>query len=103
MKKRLIIASLVFWSFVNLLVLVWSFFGKFYYFRGDSHRGSMFGDLNNNYISFLGNKTDDPLELIFPFNSYDYRAYDITEFMIYSITPALIFFLYQYVTNKKGS
>lgn len=58
----------------------------------------MFGTfLYDNYFNLH------PLKLIFPFENNDYRAYDITEFMIYVITPSLVFFLYQYVTNKKGS
>ncbi len=88
-RERVIKASLLLWVFINFVVLVWSYFSKY----NGNIAGSMFGK-----FLYYGEIT--PLENIFPFDITDYRAYDLTEFLLYAITPAFLFFLYKYIKNE---
>jgi hypothetical protein len=103
MEKRKIVAGYLLWAFLNLFLLFFSYYVKI---DDRGKHGSMFGKMRTSEVrwhasgSFIaGDLTSDPLLVIFPFEG-PYYAYDVTEFIIYVITPALLYFLYRYVKGE---
>ncbi len=91
MRHRIIIAVLIFWAFINLLFLAWAYFGR----KALPNYGvpGYFKKLGYDDFKMAAN-------YLYPTQTDNYKAYDITEFMLYVMTPFVLFFLYRYVKGE---
>lgn len=80
-RHRIMVSFLVLWGFINLIAL----------YIGSQPKTP---DERAYYWDFRSN--------FFPFSTGTLtETYDFTEFMVYAVAPALLYFLYRYVKGEK--
>ena len=91
-NERLKKAGFVLWVFVHLLLLMF----------GSLNRGKRdFGYAHDVFYPWSYHKLfEDMKGLALPIN-WKIKYYDITEFVIYVITPIFLYYLYRYVKGDK--
>lgn len=91
MKKRLLRVLLGFWFFTHLILFIfgWGYRGYFLFkFKEDT-----WDDIWDTPEIVT------PVEYFYPFNPY-IEHYDVTEFLIYGVTPILLYLAISYVKGR---
>jgi hypothetical protein len=94
MKQRIILSILMLWSFLHFILFAFNGFGINNESSSDNFiwpidMENWIGDIE--YYGFLKSNFFDNLQL------FDYKKYDLTEFLIYVILPIFVLSLFNYI------